>query len=107
MSTASIIHPFHFQIIQRSGTTWYFKGGIPFYNSTNKPLLDRERLFGITKNKIVISLFRINGGKPGYYLANLKDKNYYYCGADWSDVKKKLLDLGIGRADPLERRDNG
>ena len=104
MSTAtSVIHPIHFQIVERKNADWYFKNGTPFYNPTSKPLptADVERLFGITKNKIVIELFRINGGKPGYYLANLKDKRYYYCGTDWSDVKKKLIDLGIDRADPF------
>jgi hypothetical protein len=102
MSTTSIIHPLHFQIIQRIGTIWYFKYGSVFYNRTDKslPESDRERLFGITKNKIVTELFRINGGKSGYYLANLRDKNYYYCGDDWASVKTKLKELGIGRDEP-------
>jgi hypothetical protein len=98
----SIIHPLHFQIIQREGTTWYFKNGGVFYNRTGEPIpeSDRERLFGITKNKIVIELFRINAGKPGYYLANLRDKKYYYCGDNWEDVKAQLKELGIGTDDP-------
>ena len=105
MSVASIIHPIHFQIIERRGTTWYFKGGTLFYKSTSQPLpdTDTERLFGITKNKIVIELFRLNGGKPGYYLANLRDKKYYYCGS-WEGVKQRLLELGIGRDDPMEEQ---
>lgn len=102
MSTTSIIHPLHFQIIQRVGTTWYFKYGSVFFNRTDKslPESDRERLFGITKNQIVIELFRINGGKSGYYLANLRDKQYYYCGDDWASVKTKFKELGIGRDEP-------
>ncbi|WP_414552003.1 hypothetical protein [Anabaena sp. CCY 0017] len=102
MSLTSVIHPLHFQIIQRNGTTWYFKYGSVFYNRTDKdlPESDRERLFGITKNKIVTELFRINGGQSGYYLANLRDKNYYYCGDDWASVKAKLRELGIGRDEP-------
>ncbi len=55
---------------------------------------------GITKNKIVTELFRISGGKPGYYLANFRDKKYYYCGDDWASVKLKLQELGIGRDEP-------
>lgn len=102
MSTTSIIHPLHFQIILKVGTTWYFKNGGVFYNRTGKPIpkSDRERLFGITKNKIVIELFRINGSKSGYYLVNLQDKKYYYCGDEWEDIKAKLQELGIGRDEP-------
>ncbi|MCC5616528.1 hypothetical protein LC605_15900 [Nostoc sp. CHAB 5836] len=102
MSSTSIIHPLHFQIIRREGTTWYFKNGSIFYNRTGEPIpeSDRERLFGITKNKIVIELFRINGGKAGYYVVNLQDKKYYYCGDEWTDVKVKLKELGIGTDEP-------
>jgi hypothetical protein len=57
-------------------------------------------LFGITKNQIVIELFRTGGGKPGYYLANVRDKKYYYCGQDWESVKLTLKELGIGRDEP-------
>lgn len=102
MSKTSIIHPLHFQIIQRKGATWYFKYGSVFYNRTDKdlPENDRERLFGITKNQIVIELFRLNGGMSGYYLANVLDKKYYYCGQDWESVKLRLKELGIGRDEP-------
>lgn len=57
-------------------------------------------MFGTTKNKVVIELFRINGGKIGYYLVNLREKKYYYCGQDWASVKAKLRELGIGRDEP-------
>nr|WP_306296913.1 hypothetical protein [Nostoc sp. TCL26-01] len=45
-------------------------------------------------------MFRINGGNAGYYLANLRDKKYYYCGDNWEDVKTKLEELGIGKDEP-------
>ncbi|MDB9442061.1 hypothetical protein PN497_11915 [Sphaerospermopsis kisseleviana CS-549] len=48
----------------------------------------------------MIELFRVNGGKNGYYIANIRDKQHYYCGSDWADVKVKLRQLGIGRNDP-------
>lgn len=102
---SSIVHPFHYQIYRRSGTKWYVKEeGEVFYNPTNTPtnLEHIEREFGLTEQQVVISLFRINGGKPGYYLANLRDKKYYYCGPEWSDIKTKLRSLGIGRADPFD-----
>jgi hypothetical protein len=46
-------------------------------------------------------LFRINGGKAGYYLANLRRKKFYYCGTEPAGIKGKILDLGIGREDPI------
>ncbi|PMB08215.1 hypothetical protein CEN49_10605 [Fischerella thermalis CCMEE 5273] len=57
---------------------------------------DFELLYGITKQQIAIELFRINGGKAGYYLANLRGKKFYYCGIEPGGVKNKLLELGIG-----------
>ncbi|WP_335042942.1 hypothetical protein [Nostoc sp.] len=46
MSTTSIIHPLHFQILQRVDTTWYFKNGGFFYNRTGKssPESDQEMI---------------------------------------------------------------
>ena len=103
MSKTSIVHPIYFQIVEKKNTAWYFKLGTVFYNRDSKPVpeADIERLFGITLNKIVIELFRLNGGKQGFYLVNLRDKKYYYCD-DWNGVKQKLLHLGIGRVDPMD-----
>jgi hypothetical protein len=99
---STIIYPLHFLIIQKVAATWYFKYGTVFYNGSGKdlPEHDRERLFGIAKKQIVIELFRINCGRDGYYLANLRDKKYYYCGDGWAEVQAKLKELGIGRDDP-------
>jgi 2-hydroxy-3-keto-5-methylthiopentenyl-1-phosphate phosphatase len=95
-----LIHPFYYQIIRREGTTWFFKEeGEVFYNPHHKPvdLKNPEQQYGLTKGKIVIELFRVNGGKPGYYLANMRDRLYYYCGDKWEDVRATLLNLDIGR----------
>ncbi len=62
-----------------------------------------ERQFDLTEQQTIAELFRINGGKSGYYLANLRDRKYYYCGLNWEDIKTTLQSLGIGRADPLEK----
>lgn len=80
-----------------------FSRGKPFYNPRRVPtdfdsILKEHEL---TRMNVMAALFRINGGKPGYYLANLRDKKYYYCGADWELLKVKLRELGIGRDDPL------
>lgn len=102
---SKIAHPFHYQVYRREGADWFVKEpGRVFYNPTNMPTVLKhvERQFGLTATEIVIELFRINGGKPGYYLANLRDRKYYYCGLEWADIKTTLLSLGIGRADPFD-----
>jgi 3'-phosphoadenosine 5'-phosphosulfate sulfotransferase len=100
-----IIHPIRYRIIERKITPlkscWYFMKGKTFYNPLNLPGEgDIEFMFGTTKKKVVIELFRINGGKVGYYLADLLNKQYYYCGNKWEDVKTKLRELGIGKDEP-------
>lgn len=98
-----IIHPARFQIIRREGNSWYFKQGKVFYSANaHESIEDREQQYGLTKEKIVIELFRLSMGKEGYYLANLADRKYYYCGLELKDVKMTLQRLGIGQADPVE-----
>lgn len=101
-----IVHPLHYQVYQREGSRWFvLEKGKVFYNPSNTPvqLEHTERQFGLTEEKIIIELFRINGGKPGYYLANLRDREYNYCGQNFEDIRTSLQSLGIGRADPMER----
>ena len=105
--SSNIIYPLHYLIVRREGTTWYFRPGIRvFYNPKNVPvslaLEERLHRFGASPESVMIALFRLAGGNPGYYLADLKHKKYYYCGLKWEDVKAALRDLGIGRVDPLE-----
>ncbi|NJL91558.1 MAG: hypothetical protein HC916_18580 [Coleofasciculaceae cyanobacterium SM2_1_6] len=47
----------------------------------------------LTKPEVMAQLFRINGGRLGYYLVNLKDKKYYYCGLLFESVSEKLLEI--------------
>ena len=79
------------------------KRGQVFFNPKNTPvqLNNIAEQFGLSNQNIVTEMFRINGGKNGYYLADLKKRNYYYCGQDWEDIYLKLRDLGIGREDPF------
>lgn len=107
MSSTSIVHPLHYLIIEQKETAWHFQtGGKVFYNPRNIPVpldcKDQMRQFGLDSKKVVIELFRINAGRAGYYLANLRDKKYYYCGTEWEDVKTTLRSLGIGRVDPMQ-----
>ena len=106
MSNITIIRPAYYRVIQRIENIWRFREGQPFYNP-NKILSDYHssdiyKSYGTTMKKVAIELFRINGGKAGFYLVNLRDQEYYYCGMSLSDVKLTLQNLGIGRPDPIE-----
>ncbi|MBD2245227.1 hypothetical protein [Nostoc sp. FACHB-888] len=101
----SIICPVRYRVIERKITPersyWHFVQSKTFYNPLNLPDGDIEFMFGTTKKKVVVELFRISGGKPGYYLADLRNKEYYYCGTDPENIKVQLRSLGIGRDDPV------
>lgn len=107
MSSTNIVHPSYFLIVRREGNTWFFKaGGEVFYNPLDVPvsldLTNRLERYGVTAAKVAIELFRLRLGKMGYYLVNLRDQHYYFCGQEWNDVRRTLQELGIGRPDPLE-----
>lgn len=102
---SKLVYPAYYRIVRREGNTWTFSKNVPFYVPAHKQSAnfdDIEEAYGTTRGKVAINLFRINGGKPGYYLANLRDKQYYYCGSAEQDIRTKLQELGIGRPDPLE-----
>jgi hypothetical protein len=104
LSADTIIRPIYYQIIERRGKIWAFREGKTFVNLFNAPDLEMEdlfSLFGTLMEEIAASLRLINGAKNGYYIANILDRKYYYCGIEWHDVKAKLRELGIGRPDPM------
>lgn len=98
MSDLSVIHPDYIRILERKSGGWLLKTGKMFYERLplKVDFRDFELLYGISKQQVAINLFRINGGKAGYYLADLRHKKYYYCGLHNEDVKKTLVQLGIG-----------
>lgn len=98
----NLVFPAYYRIVRRESNTWYFRKASLFslsFSSSSSLSIDFEHLeesHGLTKSKVAIALFRINGGLPGYYLADLKHKVYQYCGADPQDVKSTFLRIGIG-----------
>lgn len=62
---------------------------------------DLVSLYDISEKQITIELFRVAIGRLGYYLADLKNKKYYYCGEESDSVRSQLLAIGIGRKDPM------
>lgn len=104
MSNSTIVYPVYYRLVVRRHNTWHFTKGEPFVNLFNAPWLDQEDLFSAfdtSMKKVANQLRLINNGKEGFYIADIKDKKYYYCGTEWGDVKNKLRELGIGRDDPM------
>ncbi|MGL5875850.1 MAG: hypothetical protein ACRC2R_26415 [Xenococcaceae cyanobacterium] len=95
----ALIYPSHFRILQREVDGWTIDRGRVFYNHSGREYNFNEDWikYGVTKQKLVIELFRQYGGKLGYYLANLRDKKYYYCGLTDEDIQQTLYSLGIGK----------
>jgi hypothetical protein len=95
--------PGYLRVFHHDQGRWQHLMGESFYNPPGEPpdLEFATRKYDISREKLVIELFRVNGGKSGYYLADLRrNKKYYYCGDKSEDVKQKLLEMGIGRVDP-------
>lgn len=101
----TLVYPLCWRIIKheiRNGKVgWAFERPALFCNLTNLPTpnlktLDIEAFFGTSKKDVVIELFRLNGGQYGYYLANLLEKKYYYCGTTEKDLEVQFQKLGIG-----------
>lgn len=98
MTKTTILHPDYYRVILCDSGRWFAVGS---KLTSDRPVGFRGE-YGITRSQLITELFRINGGKHGYYLANLKSKEYYYCGSSLENVRQQLLKLGIGRTDPNE-----
>lgn len=83
MSTASVVYPVYIRIVYRRAGEWHFLKDEPFVNLFNCPWLEQKDLFSAFETSmkhVSMELFRINAGKGSYYLADIKEKKYYYCG---------------------------
>ncbi len=104
----SIVCPIQFQIARYDGEAWYFKQLGTIYNPLGILLpglkdlakLDKIAYFGMSRSKLKLEFRLLNGGAIGYYLADLQNRNYYYCGLEWADVKTTFQKLGIGGKEP-------
>ncbi len=92
--------PDYYRVFERLVGGWHLKASKFFYKKLSVDFDDFELLYGISKQQVATELFRINGGRVGYYLANLRSKKYYYCGTDPNSVAVALKSLGIGRDEP-------
>lgn len=100
---STIVYPSQYRILECKSGRWSIKNVEPFSSyKDSTDYNDTASIFGITEQAVVVELFRLNNGKSGYYLANLKDRKYHYCGLTLEHVKATLLGLGIGRVSPVE-----
>lgn len=102
-----IIYPDYICIVERTASDWRIKQPRKVFwraEDCNIPmnLEKREERYGLTSKEILVSLFRQYLGKIGFYIVNMRDREYHYCGLTRQDVREKLFDLGIGRRDPME-----
>jgi len=105
-TTTSVYLPDYYRVFERIAGGWLMKPCRFFYRHALSKTSDNDlqSLYDISPQQVAIELFRINGGKSGYYLADLRSqKKYYYCGSEPESIKLKLLELGIGRVDPMEK----
>ncbi len=98
-----LLHPAHFQIARFDGKDWFFLKSEQFLNPSRIPVpnsfgwKDKLSYFGSSMSKLVLEFRLIGSRQPGYYLADLKEHRYYYCGRGLEDVRLVLVSLGIGR----------
>ena len=97
MSSTTVIYPSYYRVVRCEGGRWYIKGA-KLCSSNHVPIgLSGAEVYNTTSAQLLVSLFRVNGGRGGYYIANLRDKKYYYCGLSLEDVRVTFEHLGIGR----------
>lgn len=100
----TIIYPGYVRVVIRKSDGWHFVKDKPFYNPLNFSTLEQEDIFsmlGLTMKEVANELRKINNATHGFYLANILDRKYYYCGTEWEDVERTLReDLGIGAFEP-------
>lgn len=101
-----VVTPAHIQIVHRIEKGWGFTQPKRVVHAPAGVVHDsdfytcRERQYGLTKGRIELELTLLNGGKVGWYIADMKDKLYYYCGLEFEDVKAKLVELGLRPPEP-------
>jgi hypothetical protein len=92
-----IFYPQYIYIVQKTAGEWRFRepSKIIYRGTSEIDLSHRETHYRLTLKQIIIELFKINGGKLGFYLADMKHEKYYYCGTQLDDVREKLISIGV------------
>ncbi len=97
-----IIYPDYICIIEKTPNEWRIKQPKKLFWRSPKATIPayrekREEAYGLTTKDLILPLFKKFLGKLGFYLVNMREREYYYCGLTWQDVQQKLWDIGITR----------
>ncbi|WP_315790076.1 hypothetical protein [Fischerella sp. JS2] len=57
-----------------------------------------EKHFGLTRKEVFSILLELYGGQQGYYIVDLKNRQYFYC-KNYEDMIVKLEELGCKPVD--------
>ena len=95
--TISFFTPGYIDIVQKTGDRCMRLKTSAILNTSSKPYDPSEKYskFGLTPMSILGELYKRYQGLDGWYLVQMAEKKYYYCGATAEDVNKKLVELGI------------
>ena len=63
-----------------------------FFCKLGHEIENQAWLHGLVPSRIVLEFFKLEKGK-GYYLVNLRDKKYYYCGINLASIWQKLREV--------------
>jgi hypothetical protein len=102
-----IIYPDYICIVEKTGSDWRIKQPQKVFwraedSNIPKKRENREETYGLNYKEMLLSLFRQYLGKIGFYIVNMRDREYYYCGLTQQNIQEKLFDLGITKRDPME-----
>lgn len=91
--------PAYIELIRKTDDRWSKPKTTQIFNASGKPYNPCERYskHGLTQMDILKELYLRYQGLDGWYLVNMAEKEYYYCGATSEDVNRKLVELGIKR----------
>jgi hypothetical protein len=92
-----IFTPGYIQVLEKTLDGWFQNQPKKVFNLSDRHFdsLNKEKYYGLTKTQIIAELFKRYQGKLGYYLVNLSEREFYYCGLTVRDLQNKLFELGI------------
>lgn len=90
-----VVYPYYWQIYKHQIDKWYRLPANKVSGEDTPVPTQIEKSFGLTEKQVIINLFKVNGGWQGYYIANLKERKFFYCGTCWEDVVNTFQYLGV------------
>lgn len=89
--------PAYIDIVHKTGDRWIRLKTTVVCNMSGRPHDPTQQFskYGLTQKGVLVELYKRYQGLDGWYLTDLINKEYYYCGATSEDVERKLVELGI------------